>query len=86
MKVGIVGRTGAGKSSILQGLFRLVELSEGEIDIDGINIKELGLHIIRKNISFIPQAPFLLQGTIRENMDPFNEKTDEEVIKVLEEV
>ena len=71
MKIGIVGRTGAGKSSILQALFRLVELSEGSIIIDGTDIKTLGLHMLRKGIAFIPQLPFLLQGTIRENIDPF---------------
>ena len=71
MKIGIVGRTGAGKSSILQVLFRLTELNRGKIFIDGQDIKELGLHIVRQNIAFIPQTPFLLQGTIRENIDPF---------------
>ena len=54
MKVGIVGRTGSGKSSILQALFRLCELSEGEIIIDGQNIKDVGLHALRKGIAFIP--------------------------------
>jgi len=71
MKVGIVGRTGAGKSSIIQALFRLCDLTEGKIIIDGQDIKDLGLHCLRKSIAFIPQMPFLLQGTIRENLDPF---------------
>ena len=76
MKVGIVGRTGAGKSSILQALFRLCNLDEGSIIIDGQDITNLGLHLLRKSIAFIPQQPFLLQGTIRENIDPFEEKSD----------
>lgn len=86
MKVGIVGRTGAGKSSILQALFRLVELHQGTIQIDGVDIKDLGLHILRQNIAFIPQTPFLFQGSIRENLDPFKEFSDEEVKRVLNEV
>ena len=86
MKVGIVGRTGAGKSSILQALFRLCELSEGKIVIDGQNIKDLGLHILRRNIAYIPQSPFLLQGTIRENVDPFQLKSDDQIKQVLKEV
>ena len=73
MKVGIVGRTGAGKSSILQTLFRMVELEKphgGRILIDGVDIASLGLHDLRKNISIIPQSPFIFQGTIRENLLP----------------
>jgi len=60
MKVGIVGRTGAGKSSILQALFRLSELEKGSIKIDGVDITKVGLHALRANIAFIPQSPFLL--------------------------
>ena len=84
--MGIVGRTGSGKSSILQAFFRLSECSDGQILIDGENIKDLGLHALRKNIAYIPQNPFLLQGTIRENMDPFNHRLDEEIRQVLEDV
>ena len=91
MKVGIVGRTGAGKSSILQALFRLAELSEGRILIDGQDTSELGLHLVRKGIAYIPQQPFLLQGSIRENIDTslqakLVQENDEEVWPVLEEV
>jgi ABC-type multidrug transport system fused ATPase/permease subunit len=60
MKIGIVGRTGAGKSSILQALFRLCDLSEGSMLIDDYDCKDLGLHTLRKNVAFIPQSPFLL--------------------------
>lgn len=79
MRVGIVGRTGAGKSSILQALFRLCDVCEGEILIDGVNIRSIGLHLLRKGIAYIPQSPFLMNGTIRKNLDPFNECTDEQV-------
>lgn len=86
MKVGIVGRTGSGKSSILQTLFRLVDLNQGAITIDGVPITKPGLHLLRKQIAFIPQNPFLIQGTIRENLDPFGELSDLEISKVIEEV
>jgi ABC-type multidrug transport system fused ATPase/permease subunit len=79
MKVGIVGRTGAGKSSILQILFRLVDPVEGKVEIDGVDIKDMGLHMLRKNIAYIPQTPFLMQGTVRENLDPFEKFSDDEI-------
>ena len=59
-KVGIVGRTGAGKSTILQVLFRMTELCGGDIYIDGQRIKDCGLHILRKNVAYIPQSPFII--------------------------
>lgn len=84
--MGIVGRSGAGKSSILQILFRLSELDEGSVTIDGVNIKDVGLHLLRKNIAYIPQSPFLIQGTVRENLDPFSQKTESEVWENLAKV
>jgi ABC-type multidrug transport system fused ATPase/permease subunit len=60
MKVGIVGRTGAGKSSILQILFRLADPTKGQVMIDGKDITKVGLHLLRKSIGYIPQSPFLL--------------------------
>ena len=86
MIVGIVGRTGSGKSSILQTLFRLAEVSSGRIVMDGVDIRSVGLHILRKAIAFIPQSPFLIQGTIRENLDPFQVSTDDQIDSVLKEV
>jgi ATP-binding cassette subfamily C (CFTR/MRP) protein 4 len=61
-------------------------LSEGTASIDGVNLKEIGLHQLRRNIAYIPQTPFLLQGTIRENLDPFKERTDDEIIQILKDV
>ena len=86
MKVGIVGRTGAGKSTILQVLFRLTECCGGRILIDGQDLKQVGLHKLRKSIAYIPQQPFLIQGTIRENIDPFQEFNDEIITDTLKEV
>uniref|UniRef100_A0A8C9U6D6 ABC-type glutathione-S-conjugate transporter n=1 Tax=Scleropages formosus TaxID=113540 RepID=A0A8C9U6D6_SCLFO len=83
-KVGIVGRTGAGKSSLALGIFRILEAAKGEIYIDGINIAEIGLHDLRSRITIIPQDPVLFSGSLRMNLDPFDAYSDEEIWAALE--
>ncbi|XP_039980041.1 multidrug resistance-associated protein 1 isoform X3 [Xiphias gladius] len=83
-KVGIVGRTGAGKSSLTLGLFRIIEGAEGHIFIDGVDIAELGLHELRSRITIIPQDPVLFSGSLRMNLDPFDKYSDEEIWRALE--
>uniref|UniRef100_A0AAR2L873 ABC-type glutathione-S-conjugate transporter n=1 Tax=Pygocentrus nattereri TaxID=42514 RepID=A0AAR2L873_PYGNA len=83
-KIGIVGRTGAGKSSLALGIFRILEAAKGKIYIDGIDIAELGLHDLRSRITIIPQDPVLFSGSLRMNLDPFDTYSDEEVWNALE--
>uniref|UniRef100_A0A673B0A4 ABC-type glutathione-S-conjugate transporter n=1 Tax=Sphaeramia orbicularis TaxID=375764 RepID=A0A673B0A4_9TELE len=83
-KVGIVGRTGAGKSSLALGIFRILEAVKGRICIDGVNIAQLGLHELRSRLTIIPQDPVLFSGTLRMNLDPFETCSDQELWKALE--
>ena len=85
-KIGIIGRTGAGKSSILQVLFRLINPESGTVYIDGQDFMQIGLHQLRGQMSVIPQSSVLFAASIRDNLDPFNHHTDEELIDVLNEV
>ena len=83
-KVGLVGRTGAGKSSILVCLYRIVELSAGRITIDGRDIAHVPLRVLRARLSIIPQDPVLFTGSLRHNLDPFDERSDAQLRTALE--
>ncbi|XP_013401317.1 multidrug resistance-associated protein 7 [Lingula anatina] len=82
-KIGIVGRTGSGKSSLFLAMFRMVEISQGQITIDGIGIKHVSLKILRSNLAVIPQDPFLFSGSVRENLDPTQSCSTSELWTVL---
>lgn len=88
-KIGIVGRTGSGSSSLINILMRMTEMenkADSQITIDGIDIKNIGLYLLRHNVSIIPQTPVIFSGSIRNNLDPERMLADKELYHVLEDV
>jgi len=83
-KVGIVGRTGSGKSSLFTAFFRLVEPCGGRILLDGVDVMTLGTKQLRRSMALVPQDPFMFGGTVRQNLDPFNEHSDEALWQALQ--
>ncbi|KAJ5836573.1 ABC bile acid transporter [Penicillium robsamsonii] len=85
-RVGVVGRTGSGKSSLVLALFRFLEADEGSIVIDGLDISMLNLHQLRERLSIVPQTPAVFSGTLRTNLDPFGQYSDEQLLAALQDV
>ncbi|KMZ58299.1 Multidrug resistance protein ABC transporter family [Zostera marina] len=82
-KIGVVGRTGSGKSTLIQSLFRIIEPRQGSIQIDNVDISEIGVHDLRSRIGIIPQDPTMFQGTVRDNLDPLHQYSDHDIWEVL---
>ena len=85
-KIGVCGRTGSGKSTLFSALFRVATIRSGEVVIDGIDICKMNLSKLRKSIVIIPQEPVMFVGTLRKNLDPFDENNDEDVMQAIEDV
>lgn len=85
-KIGIVGRTGAGKSTVALALFRMMECAQGQICIDGQDISLIGTHDLRSRVGIIPQDPVLFEGTVRSNLDPFGSYDDSAIWLTLQQV
>ena len=83
-KIGIIGRTGSGKSTIVMSLCRILESLEGKILIDDDDISKINLDSLRHNITIVPQDPFILEGTLKENLDPLNKNKDSEILEILD--
>jgi ATP-binding cassette subfamily C (CFTR/MRP) protein 1 len=83
VQVGVVGRTGSGKSTLLLALFRMFELEKGAIYVDGVNIASMTLRRLRRGLSIIPQEPVVFSGSVRNNLDPFGEHSDQDLWAVL---
>ncbi len=84
-QIGIVGRTGAGKTTLFQMIYRFINLHKGMIEIDGVDIASVDLDTLRSRLAIIPQDPTLFMGTLRSNLDPYSRKSDQEIWKVLHE-
>jgi len=83
-KVGVCGRTGAGKSSLIQCVFRMVTLAGGAIEVDGVDTRDIPLPVLRGKLGMVPQDSWLFSGTLRSNLDAFNQYTDAEIWATLE--
>ena len=85
-KIGIVGKTGSGKSSLINAIARIIEPRSGNIIIDGIDIQNINLKVLREKISILPQEPFLIESNVRDNIDPLNKYLDEDILKIIDDL